>query len=154
MPATTEKEYWVAHCRGPNFWRLRERGFLTLYPDIDDYVFLECTLPHERLLRKQLELGVSFLKAREGYVKITGADIAQMIKRTITEKLAVGASILVTEGYGSNLEGTITEIDDEGRRVRCDLVGFNRHYDVWIDRHELVEQNSQHERPTVEFVME
>jgi hypothetical protein len=133
-------KYWVAHCRGPNFRKLRERGFLTFYPDIDDYVFLRCLPANEKLLRKQTELGVAFLKAREAYTQVTEADILRMTSRTTTRKVALGAQILVTEGFGSNLEGTVLETDEAGLKVRCDLVGFNRHYDVWLDLQEIVER--------------
>lgn len=130
--------YWVAHARGPNFMRLRERGFLTFFPEMDDYVFLECKPGNEKLLRKQTELCVAFLKARERYITVTGTEIKMMFGQT-KAKIEVGANVLVVTGHGSNLEGIVLEVDDEKDLAFCELKGFNRSYRIWVDRMELVE---------------
>jgi hypothetical protein len=52
-------EYWAGHARGPDFNQLRKLGFTTLYPRMDDYIFLQVTPANKRLLRKQGELGVA-----------------------------------------------------------------------------------------------
>jgi hypothetical protein len=133
-------EYYIAHARGCDFRRLREKGFLTFYPDFDDYVFLEASQKNTKLLRKQTEFGIFFLREKKnGYAKTTESEIKKMTKKAGADALPPATPILVVEGYGANLDGVVLETDVTGRKVRCDLTGFNRHYNVWLDRMDLVE---------------
>lgn len=127
--------FWVAHARGCDFGRLREKGFLILYPSIDDYVFLEAKDQNLKLLRKQTELGVYFLRRNNEFVTVSQKEIDGMRKETV-DRIEPGVDILVVTGYGSGLEGKVTE--SQGNKLRCDLQGFNRTYDVWIDRMDVV----------------
>lgn len=127
--------FWIAHARGCDFAKLREKGFVTLYPSIDDYVFLEASDKNLRLLRKQTELGVYFLRKGGEYVTVPQKEIDRMFEKTV-DRIGKGAEILVVSGFGANLTGTVTEAEEN--RLRCELQGFNRTYDVWIDRLDVV----------------
>lgn len=133
------KKFWIAHARGPNFPKLREKGFTTFYPTMDDYVFLEVKPENEKFLRKQTELGVAFLKEREQYVTVDNTQMLRMCSATI-DQIKEGTEILVVVGYGANLEGRVEEISSDGQSLRCLLQGFSRTYDVWLDRLEVVEK--------------
>lgn len=124
-------KYWVAHVRGPNFERLRRKGFVVLYPEVDDYVFLEAKPENRKLTVDQASLGVMFLRRNRKLVEVTQEELDQIQKKT-TDLLGVGTEVLVIGGYCANLEGTITE--EEDKQVRCTLKGYNREYDVWVDR--------------------
>lgn len=139
MEANEKKRFWIAHARGPNFTKLREKGFTTFYPSMDDYVFLEVKPENEKLLRKQTELGVAFLKEREQYVTIDNSQMLRMFVTT-SAKIGKGAEILAVEGSGSNLEGIVLEVSDDGEQLKCSLRGYNRTYEVWLDRLEVVEK--------------
>jgi len=135
-----EKRFYVAHVRGANFQRLREKGFVTYYPSMDDYVFLEKTPANEKLLRKQLELGVYFLKVKDKLTTINYTEMLRMFATTVA-KIKVNAKILVVVGYGSNLEGTVLEVD--GQRLRVELFGYRRNFEVWLDQLEVVEKTTE-----------
>jgi len=128
------KEYWVAHVRGPYFERLRRLGFVVLYPAVDDYVFLEATDENRKIVSQQQDLGVFFLRAGRR-MKIVSEEELDGIKQKTTERLEVGASVIVVAGYCEALEGEIT--DQNEKQVKCVLEGWNRQYEVWIDRLEV-----------------
>lgn len=126
-----ETRYYIAHVRGPFWERLRSLGFLVLYPALDDYVFLEAKQTNEHLLRKQTDLAISFLKKAGKYQTVSAREISNMMKTTVGD-LEVGANIVVVTGHAANLTGTVSEVEE--LRVRCELKGFNRTYDLWLDR--------------------
>lgn len=134
-----EKRYWVAHVRGANFERLRAKGFTTYYPSMDDYVFLPATAENQKLLNKQTDLGVAFLKQKDKHVTISQKEMLAMYLQT-ENLITTNTDVLVVVGYGSNLEGKVLEVSEDGLRLRVLLQGFNRQYDVWVDRLEVVEK--------------
>jgi len=136
------KQYWVAHVRGPYFERLRRLGFVVLYPAVDDYVFLEATDDNKKIVAQQQDLGVFFLRAGRKMKTVSEEELAD-IKQKTTERLEVGASIIVVAGYCEALEGEIT---DEGeQKVKCMLEGWNRQYHVWLDRLEVAARDLTNE---------
>lgn len=141
---TDEKKYWVAHVRGPNYDQLRKKGFLVLYPDVDDYVFLEVTEANQKLLKKQLELAVAFLKTKGKFNTVTETEVKRMSLETSTERIAVGAEIEVINGYCDNMEGKVLEVD--GDRIRASLRGYNRTYDVELDRLDVIAKGQSGEK--------
>lgn len=128
------KRFFIAHVRTPDYEKLRKKGFLVLYPDVDDYVFLEDTPGNQKLLRKQTEIGVYFLRKGETYQTVSQAEIDRM-KKTTADQLTVGSAITVVSGYCENLDGRVDQI--EGDRVKVTLDGFNRKYEVELDRLEV-----------------
>jgi len=132
----TDRKYWVAHVRGPNYDLLRKRGFTVLYPDVDDYVFLEVNKPNEKLLKRQLELCVAFLKKHGKMQTITEAELRLMAKTTTLDILAENTPIEVINGYCENLEGRVLEI--MGDQIKALLKGYNRSYEVVINRLDVV----------------
>lgn len=137
MEVRTDTRYWVAHVRGANFEKLRERGFLTFYPTLDDYVCLKVSEENRKLLTKQTELGVFFLKQKGEYTTISTSEMLNWFTQT-EAKIDVGADILVVAGYGSNLDGKVLEISEDNRRLYVELYGLTRTYPVWVDRLEVV----------------
>lgn len=125
----------IAHARGCDFGKLREKGFLTLYPMIDDYVFLEDKPENQKYLRKQSELGVFFLRKGGKYQTVSRKEIDQMCKQT-TDRIVPKAEILVVSGFGANLEGKVIAV--EGNQLHCELQGLKRVYNVVIDRQDVV----------------
>lgn len=125
------KQFWCAHVRGPYFDRLRKLGFVVLYPAVDDYVFLEVSDENRKLVSRQQDLGIFFLKRGRRLQTISEAELENIQERT-TEKLEIGAPIIVVGGYCEALEGKI--MDENGQKVRCELQGYTRTYDVWIDK--------------------
>lgn len=125
------RNFWIAHVRGPNFEQLKKKGFLVLYPEIDDYVFLEVNPDNLQHLRKQLQLGVSFLRSKKELVKVTEADIDKM-KKVTTDRIEVGAAIEVIAGFAEALEGKILEVNEA--TVLCELQGYKRTYTVEVNK--------------------
>jgi len=136
-----EREYWIAHVRGPNYTILKKKGFLVLYPDVDDYVFLEVNEENKKYLKKQLELSIAFLKNKSKLVTVKEAEVQRMIQATSREKILPGTAIKVISGYCENLEGVVTGVVDDNQ-VEARLEGYNRQYNVVIDRLDVVEDES------------
>jgi len=132
------REYWIAHVRGPNYSVLKKRGFLVLYPDVDDYVFLEVKDENKKYLKKQLELSIAFLKNKNKLVTATEEEVQRMIDATSRESIEPGTSIKVISGYCENLEGVVTGVVNENE-VEARLNGYNRQYQVVVDRLDVVE---------------
>jgi len=139
--ANEEREYWIAHVRGPNYTVLKKKGFLVLYPDVDDYVFLEVNDENKKYLKKQLELSIAFLKNKSKLVTVKEAEVQRMIQATSREKILPGTLIKVISGYCENLDGVVTGVVDDNR-VEARLDGYNRQYQVVIDRLDVVEDES------------
>jgi len=139
--ANEEREYWIAHVRGPNYEILKKRGFLVLYPDVDDYVFLEVKEENKKFLKKQLELSIAFLKNKSKLVTVKEHEVQRMIAATSREKILPGTLIKVISGYCENLDGVVTGVVDDNQ-VEARLEGYNRQYQVVIDRLDIVEDES------------
>ena len=132
-----QKNYFVCHVRGPDFERLRRLGFLVLYPTLDDYVFLEAQPENLKHLKKQAEYGISFVKNRGALATVTQAEIDRMTAVTIN-LIELGTQVEVISGYCENLFGVVTELGE--KEVRCELKGYERVFDRWVDRLDLVKQ--------------
>ena len=129
------KRFWVAHVRGADFQTLRKKGFTTLDPALDDYVFLEETESNRHLLRKQSQLRVSFMKKSNRLVTVSERELQAMQKAT-TERGGPGAAIEVVEGFAAGLEGKVLEEKDG--KIRVELQGWRRKYEAWLDPHAVV----------------
>lgn len=134
------KRYFVAHTRGPDFNRLRKLGFKTFYPALDDYVFLMDIPENKHLLRKQSDLGIAYVKNKQGYVTVSEVEVNRMDKGT-TDKVDLGTQVLAVDGPGSNLEGEILDHNDTEALVR--FQGYNRTYEIWTDKQNLVPAETQ-----------
>jgi len=139
--ANEEREYWIAHVRGPNYEILKKKGFLVLYPDVDDYVFLEVNDDNKKYLKKQLELSIAFLKNKSKLVTVKEAEVQRMIQATSREKILPGTAIKVISGYCENLDGVVIGVVDDNQ-VEALLEGYNRQYQVMVDRLDIVEDES------------
>lgn len=127
--------FWIGHARGCDFARLREKGFLTLYPTIDDYVFLEETDANQKFLGKQIELGLYFLKKKGKLITVSQEEIQRMTK-TSTDKINLDSEILVVQGPGAGLDGIVSKI--EGNKVTGLLNGYARKYELVMDLQDVV----------------
>jgi len=134
------KEYWIAHVRGPNYAILKKKGFLVLYPDVDDYVFLEVKEENKKYLKKQLELAIAFLKNKSKLVTCTQAEVDRMVESTSRKRISAGTAIKVISGFCENMDGVVTGEAEDGK-VAARLKGYNRDYDVVVDRLDVVEDN-------------
>jgi len=134
------KEYWIAHVRGPNYSTLKKKGFLVLYPDVDDYVFLEVKEENKKYLKKQLELAIAFLKNKSKLVTCTQAEVDLMVQSTSRKRISAGTAIKVISGFCENMDGVVTGEAEDGK-VAARLKGYNRDYDVVVDRLDVVEDN-------------
>lgn len=132
--------YWLAHTRGCDFARLRDLGFLTLYPALDDYVFLAATDKNKVFLRRQTELGIRFLRQGDQYQTVSQKEINAMQGQTV-DKIEPGTEIVVLQGFASALEGTVQERN--GNKLRCLLGGLTRNYDVLIDVLDVVRKKEE-----------
>ena len=110
--------FWIAHVRGPYFDRLRRHGFVVLYPEVDDYVFLEATPENRKLVTRQQELGVFFLRVGRRLQTVSEEELDSIRQRTVA-RLGVDTPIVVVGGYCEALEGTI--VGEEGDKVECVL---------------------------------
>jgi hypothetical protein len=129
------RRFYLAHVRGPFYDKLRDLGFVVLYPALDDYVFLEDKPENEKLLRKQSELGIYFLRKRNKYQTVSEHEVARMLD-TAVGPIEPETAITVVTGHCANLDGKVIEVD--GQKVHCRLQGYNRTYDVWLDRLSVV----------------
>jgi len=127
--------YYIAHARGCSFEFLRKQGFVTFYPTMDDYVFLPTKPENERLLRKQTELCVAFMKKAGQYRTISQKELDAMAGQTVN-KISVADRILVVQGFAANLTGVVLE--EYGTTLKVDLEGWNRNYTVEIDKMDAV----------------
>lgn len=122
--------YWLAHVRGADYKKLRDKGFVVLYPTVDDYVFLAETEENKKLLRKQGELMVHFLRHAGKYVTITEKELDRMRsnQKMVPE---VGDEIKVISGVAENLEGTVVEVN--GTKLKANVRGFKRVFEMELD---------------------
>lgn len=134
--------YWIAHVRGADFNRLEEEGFITLYPTMDDYVFLVETEENKKYVRRQSELGIFFLKSKKGLRKITQAEL-DVMKGQTRDKIEIGCEINIVSGYCAHLNGSV--IGQEKGKIRCLLKGYNRSYDVWVEDADVVLRKEENE---------
>lgn len=137
------KRFWVAHVRGAEFPRLVKLGFLVFYPEIDDYVFLEVKDENEKLLRKQNEFGVHFLRKKKVLATVTEREIQQMKKET-KDELLPETEVEVVSGYAANMKGKVVEVL-EGK-YRCLLNGWRRTYEVLLERTDLAVRGTLREQ--------
>jgi hypothetical protein len=128
-------QYWIAHARGCDFGKLRDKGFLVLAPTMDDYVFLEATEPNKKFLRKQTELGIAFLRGKNGPTTASKTEIDRMATKAKASLEGV-EEVLVIGGIAANLEGRILE--QKGEKLRLELKGYNRNYTLDVDRMDVV----------------
>lgn len=127
------RRFWVAHARGCDYDLLQFRGFVVLYPKVDDYVFLEVDPKNDKLRGKQLELGISFLKDKRGQLKSISAEELKAMSAETSEKLVVGATVQVVAGYCANMTGRIVTVDEVAGTAECELDGYRRKYAVKLD---------------------
>lgn len=132
---TDTRRYWLAHVRGADYKRLREKGFEVLYPVVDDYVFLEVLPENEKFLKKQSELMIHFLRAKGGYKTISRKELEAMKG---SKKLSVepGQKIKAVAGIGQGLEGVV--ISKNGTRLNVELKGYERVFPLEVDEQEVV----------------
>lgn len=144
-----QKEYWIAHVRGPNYEILKKKGFLVLYPDVDDYVFLEVNEKNKKYHKRQLELAIAFLKNKSKLLTVTEEEVQRMVEATSRETIAVGTPIKVISGYCESLDGVVTGIVNESQ-VEAKLNGYNRQYEVVVNKLDLVEDEECAPRANLE----
>lgn len=115
---------------------------------LDDYVFLEATTKNEKFLRKQTELGISWVKKAGKPVLISQREMDRMTFDGVTQ-VKTGDEILVVQGFCSNLEGEIIEEDpDNPTKIKVRLKGWKRIYEQWIDRMDVVPKGFRVEKAT------
>lgn len=129
------KKFFVAHARGCDFERLKRIGFVVFYPVLDDYVFLEDAPSNQKWLTKQAELGVSYLKKGNEYVRVTEEELVPLGLGT-TERIKLGSEIRVLVGYCEGMEGMIEGI--EGDKLKVRLKGWKRDYVAEVSITEVV----------------
>lgn len=125
----------MGHVRGADFEQLRKLGFVVFHPTMDDYVFLEVAEKFAPLLRKQSELGVSFLKNGNHYETVSRVELEVMAGMTF-DQIRVGSKIKVLQGFCENMEGVVTEV--EGNKLKCTLKGFKRVYEQELAKTDVV----------------
>lgn len=118
--------YYVGHVRGADFEALRKAGFVVFHPTMDDYVFLEVVDRNLPLLRRQAELGVSFLKSGSKYETVSRQELEEMANTTL-DQIKIGCKIKVLQGFCENMEGVVTTVD--GDKLHCVLKGYKREYE-------------------------
>lgn len=128
-------EYFVAHARGCNFAQLRKLGFTTFYPAMDDYVFLEALPRNDKFLRKQSELGISYLRQKGKLVTISQKEVEAMAGQTV-DKIEVGKRALAVQGFAEHLSGEVLSV--KGDKVQMRFDGYHQKYEVEVDIQDLV----------------
>lgn len=118
--------YWVAQARSPDFQDLTDRGFVTFYPMVDDYVFLEAKDENRALTRKETDLNVSFLREEKKLITITEAELEPM-RASTRDRIKVGTNILVVRGHCESLDGVVKKFLPEGQ-VEVLLDGLYHEY--------------------------
>lgn len=133
------KQYYVGLARGADFKDLKARGFTVFYPVLDDYVFLEVTDENKKLLTKQDELKVKFLRDQNSRTiqQVTEKELSAMVMTT-QDILVEGQDISVVEGFGTGLEGKIFSRD--GEALTCDLYGYKRVFRVVLTTIQVVKR--------------
>lgn len=130
-------KYWIAFTRGADFERLKHLGFRTLYPTLDDYVFLESKKENRSLISRQEDIGVSFLRDSKGLIEINEDEVSRMEAAAGEQrKVKEGGKIRVVSGVGDGLEGVVVSV--EGGKMVCRLKGYGRDYEVEVTPHEVV----------------
>lgn len=150
---TTNKDnlYYVALARGADFRVLKARGFTVFYPLLDDYVFLEVSDDNKKLLNKQEELCVKFLrdKSGKGIQTVTGKELNRMTQTT-QKSLVPGQDITVVDGSFIGMDGKITSL--EGDNITCKVVGYRKTYQVILTAVQIVKRGT--ELPSIEGEIE
>lgn len=134
------KRYYVAHTGAPDFEALTEKGFLTFFPTVDDYVFLEVTPANEPLLKQESRLDITFMKNKDVLVTVSEAELDPMRNATVNQ-LMVGTQILVVRGYCEGLGGVVTKIDGQVCEVVLD--GLYHEYAVQVAMTDIVRQEEE-----------
>lgn len=134
---SSEKEtwYWVAHSRGADFADLDKKGFLTFYPMMDDYVFLEVGEKNKKWLVKQEELRVRFVKRGKDFAEVSSKSLLGLYSST-TDRVSPGMTVTVVKGYCESLTGIVR--GREGDLVKVDLKGYKRVYSVELPLKQVV----------------
>jgi transcription antitermination factor NusG len=134
------KIYYVAQTGAPDFEELTRKGFITFYPTVDDYVFLEVTNRNEPLLRQEVRLDITFLRKDDMLVTVTDDELEPM-RRSTVDQIMVGAQILVVRGYCEGLDGVVTEI--KGQKCKVMLDGLYHEYAVEVALTDIVKREEQ-----------
>ena len=131
------RKYYVAQTGAPDFEELTRKGFITFYPTVDDYVFLEVTDKNESLTRQEATFDIEFLRAGDKLVTVTDVELEPM-RRSTVDQLMVGTQITVVRGYCEGLDGVVTEID--GQQCKVMLDGLYHEYAVEVAMTDIVKR--------------
>lgn len=115
---------------------LRKRGFVLMWPEAKEYAFLMVSQENERWVRDQDDLGVIFLRDPAGNLQTTSREEVDVMLQEVTGKITTGAEVKVTDGPYQNLEGTV--MGEVGGRLQVLVEGFNRRYEVVLDRDQVL----------------
>jgi len=128
--------YYVAHTRGPDFDKLKDRGFLTLYPGVDDYVFLPDKEKYKFLLAKERELGLLFLRDRNEHLeKITEKELKGFLEKA-QGSIEIGTQVEILVGLGRGLRGEVIGNTEDGK-LKVKAKGFRETYDLEVSSLEI-----------------
>lgn len=127
--------FYVGHVRGADFEQLRKLGFVVFHPTMDDYVFLEVAERNYSFLKRQSELGVSFLKSGSVYETVSREELESMANTTL-DQIKVGSKIKVLQGFCENMEGEVKEV--VGNKLKCVLKGYKREYEQSLLKTDVV----------------
>lgn len=132
------RRYWVAMVAGADFDKLRDLGFFTLYPAVDDYVFLQAIDANTPLTSeaRAASLGLEFLRdSRERLQVVCAEEIRAMAVATVGQ-IEAGSRVEVVRGTGAGLEGEVLEIDED--RLRCRLEGRNQTFELEVSLQDVL----------------
>lgn len=139
------KRYWVGHVRGPDFAALQKKGFVTLFPTMDDYVFLEAVSHNLGLLRNESSLGVKFIRKPKSSALATVTEEELNTMRKVTRSfLQVGAKVEAVAGAAEGLQGELLELLPE-ERAMVRFQGLKRVFEVEVALMDLVELEKKDE---------
>lgn len=135
---TPEETYWVAHVKGAEFGELERLGFLTLYPVVDDYVFLRAIDANAPLVLKEVELGLEFLRQERVLQKVRESEIREMSGPT-RGPLQRHDRVHIVRGHCEGMVALVLRVRDD--YVDLQVQGFRTTYKMTIPRGDVVSES-------------
>jgi transcriptional antiterminator NusG len=116
------------------------------------YIFIECVMNGELIRSVEKVSGVkSFLKGNNGPIPMSNREVKNLLakveKVSITDNVSIsqiykiGAGIKVLDGPFASFIGNITEVNDDKKSIKVNIMVFNRPTPIELDISQVVLEN-------------